>query len=241
MSPAAPAERARVVVLISGRGSNLQALIAASDAAQAAFEVVGVLADRPAAGIQHALGAGVPATVIDRQTHADRASFEAALSAAIAALRPDWIVLAGFMRVLSAAFVARHADRMLNIHPSLLPRYPGLDTHARALAAGDAWHGASVHLVTAELDGGPVLAQARVPIAPASTAGSLAEDLLPLEHRLLTACVQALACGWVQVQAGAFRIDGHEHVTPLLLDASGALHRAGPDRAGRSDPLCDGG
>ncbi len=182
----------RVAVLLSGRGTNLRAII---DAAQRDLPVdlVLALADRQCAGVELARQAGVPAAVVARSEFGSRSDFERALGAHLVAVRPDLIVLAGFMRVLSGEFVARWEGRMINIHPSLLPKYPGLDTHARALAAGDTEHGATVHFVTAELDAGPAIAQARMPVLPGDTAESLAERLLPLEHRLLVDAIRTLA------------------------------------------------
>lgn len=220
----------RVLVLISGRGSNLGALLQAATRPDSAFSVIGAIADRPAIGLEQVRQLGLAAVQVDRAAYADRASFEDALQLQIAALAPDLIVLAGFMRVLSTAFVQRHAGRMLNIHPSLLPLYPGLHTHQRALEDGCAEHGASVHLVTPQLDAGPVLAQARIAVLPGDDPAALAARLLPREHALLGACVNALARGWVQVQSAGFSIAGHELESPLQLDASGQLVGA----AGRS-------
>lgn len=213
----------RVVVLISGRGSNLAALLEAARGADAGFEVLAAIADREAAGLSLARERGVPALLVERGAFVDRSSFEAALAEQLESLEPDLIVLAGFMRVLSAEFVTRHAGRLLNIHPSLLPRYPGLHTHQRVLDAGDPEHGASVHLVIPQLDAGPVLAQAHIPVTPGDRAEDLALRLLPREHALLVACVGAIARGWVQVQSGGFSIAGHELNQALRLDASGQL------------------
>jgi phosphoribosylglycinamide formyltransferase-1 len=213
----------RVVVLISGRGSNLAALLAASVAPDAGFRVLAAIADREAAGLQLAREHKAAALRVDRTAYADREAFEAALSTQLAELAPDLIVLAGFMRVLSAQFVHQHAGRMLNIHPSLLPRYPGLHTHQRVLDAGDSEHGASVHLVIPQLDAGPVLAQAHIDVQPGDRAEDLAHRLLPREHALLVACVRAIAHGWVQVQSDRFSIGGHELTQALRLDASGQL------------------
>lgn len=209
----------KVVVLLSGRGSNLGALLADCGLPEAGYRIVAVIADREAPGLALAQAAGVTTEVVVRAAFADRAAFEAALQDRIAAHAPDLIVLAGFMRVLSAAFVEAHADRMINIHPSLLPKYPGLDTHRRALEAGDADHGASVHLVIPALDAGPVLAQVRIGLPDAAESpDSIAARLLPREHRLLARCVRALASGWVKVQSGAFSIDGVPLTLSLQLD-----------------------
>lgn len=156
-----------------------------------------VLCNRPdAGGIARAEALGVPVAVVDHRPFGkDRAGFEAALDAALAAAAPDILCLAGFMRVLTPAFTDRHAGRMLNIHPSLLPKYRGLDTHARAIAAGDAEAGCTVHEVTAELDGGPILGQARVPVLPGDTPDGLAARVLEQEHRLYPAVLRRFAAG----------------------------------------------
>lgn len=184
--------RGRLLVLLSGRGSNFEALARACDSWLSA-DIVGVISDRTeAGGLALAQTRGLDTVVVDRSQHASRAEFESSLAAAINGFRPDLIVLAGFMRVLSADLVKQFPGCMINIHPSLLPRYRGLETHRRALEAGDTEHGASVHFVTAELDGGPVVSRARMAIQPDDTADSLARRLLPLEHRLLPASVALL-------------------------------------------------
>ncbi len=183
----------RLVVLLSGRGSNYQALQQARSDGRMPGEITGVISDRiGAAGLDKARADGVDTICIARSRYPDQASFELALDRSLEALRPDWIVLAGFMRILSADFVRRQSGHMVNIHPSLLPRHRGLHTHQRALDAGDKRHGASVHFVTAELDGGPVISQVRMPIEPEDDADRLAERLLPLEHRLLPATMALL-------------------------------------------------
>jgi phosphoribosylglycinamide formyltransferase-1 len=149
-----------------------------------------------AGGLERARERGVPVAVVDHRAYrGDRAAFEAALDAVLADARPEVICLAGFMRILTPGFVARHEGRILNIHPSLLPKYPGLDTHARALAAGDADAGCSVHVVTGELDAGPLLGQARVPVLPQDTAETLAGRVLEMEHRLYPAVLRRFAEG----------------------------------------------
>lgn len=190
----AAVQRARLAVLISGRGSNLQAIVAASRAGTLDAEVCAVISNRPeAAGLAWARQTGIDTYVIDHRRFGepvDRDAFDRALGARLEALQPDLIVLAGFMRILGPALVARFPGRILNIHPSLLPRYPGLDTHARALAAGDTEHGASVHVVTPELDGGPVIAQVRVPVQTDDTPASLAARVLAQEHTLYVNALQ---------------------------------------------------
>jgi formyltetrahydrofolate-dependent phosphoribosylglycinamide formyltransferase len=189
--------RARVGVLISGRGSNMSALIeAAKDPAYPA-EIVVVLSNKPdAPGLEIARGFGVEALAIDQRPFGkDRAAHEAALDAALRERGVEWVVLAGYMRVLTPGFVRAWSGRMVNIHPSLLPEFPGLDTHRRALAAAVAEHGCTVHLVTEGVDEGPVLGQARVPILPGDTEATLAARVLAQEHRLYPECLAQLVTG----------------------------------------------
>lgn len=175
----------RVAILISGGGSNMVALTRSMTGDHPARPVL-VLSNRPGAGgLSKAADAGLATAAVDHtRFKGDRDGFERAMESELARAAPDLICLAGFMRILTPEFTARWAGRMLNIHPSLLPKYRGLDTHARALAAGDREHGCTVHEVTADLDGGPILGQARLPILPGDTPQSLADRLLPLEHRL---------------------------------------------------------
>ncbi|WP_371060298.1 phosphoribosylglycinamide formyltransferase [Rhodosalinus sp. 5P4] len=185
----------RVAILISGGGSNMVRLVESMAGDHPARPVL-VLSNRPGAGgLARAEALGVPTAVVDHTRFPDRESFEAALDAALAPARPDILCLAGFMRVLSEGFVGRWAGRILNIHPSLLPKYRGLDTHARALAAGDEAHGCTVHEVTAALDDGPILGQARVPVEPDDTPGTLATRVLAAEHRLYPAVLRRFAAG----------------------------------------------
>lgn len=187
---------ARVAILISGSGSNMVALAESMTGDHPARPVL-VVSNRPeAGGLAKARALGIDTAVVDHRPYrGDRAAFEAALSKVLEAHRPDILCLAGFMRVLTPTFTTRWAGRMLNIHPSLLPKYPGLDTHARAIAAGDTEAGASVHEVTAELDGGPILGQARVPILPGDTPEALAARILPWEHKLYPAVLLRFAAG----------------------------------------------
>ena len=186
----------RVAILISGGGSNMLALARDMTGTHPARPVLVLSNDPSAAGLARAQALGLEVGAVDHRAFGgDRAGFEAALLGPLEAARPDLICLAGFMRVLTPAFVARFAGRMLNIHPSLLPKYPGLHTHARALAAGDAEAGCSVHEVTAELDGGPVLGQARVPILPGDTEAILSARVLAQEHRLYLAVLRRFATG----------------------------------------------
>jgi len=197
----------KIVVLISGRGSNLDALLAAAAAERwretldaAIVAVISNRADAP--GLARARAAGLATAIVDHRDYAEREAFDAALAAAIAPHRPDWIVLAGFMRVLTPAFVQRYVGRLVNIHPSLLPAFPGLNTHQRALDAGVRVHGATVHFVSEQVDSGGVIAQAVVRVLPGDTAAALAERVLLQEHRLLPLALRLLLTGRVRWDAG---------------------------------------
>ncbi len=187
----------RVAILISGSGSNMEALVRAMARPDYPAEPVLVLSNRPrAGGLARAEALGVPTAMVDHRPFGeDRAAFEAALDEALQAARPDILCLAGFMRILTEGFITKWQGRMLNIHPSLLPRYRGLDTHARAIAAGDSQAGCTVHEVTAELDGGPILGQARLDIRPDDTPLTLAARVLELEHRLYPMVLERFAHG----------------------------------------------
>jgi len=186
----------RVAILVSGGGSNMVALVRSMTGDHPARPVLVASNDPAAQGLERASELGVPVAAVDhRPFRGDRAAFEAELLKPILAARPDILCLAGFMRVLTAGFVERFAGRMLNIHPSLLPRYPGLDTHRRALEAGDTEAGCTVHEVTPVLDDGPILGQARVPIQPGDTAETLAARVLAMEHRLYPAVLRRFAAG----------------------------------------------
>jgi phosphoribosylglycinamide formyltransferase-1 len=206
----------RIAVLASGRGSNLQAILDAIVAGDLDAEVVGVFSDQPEApALQR-----VPALLRWSRAPASCASrdaFDALLGDAVAACAPDWIVCAGYMRILGNAFVQRFRGQLLNIHPSLLPRHRGLHTHARALAAGDAEHGASVHFVSPELDAGAVLAQAAIAIQPGDTPESLASRVLALEHPLLLTVLQWAAAGRISECNGQACLDGQPLFTPRRL------------------------
>ncbi|MGR3983916.1 MAG: phosphoribosylglycinamide formyltransferase [Gammaproteobacteria bacterium] len=183
-----------LVVLISGNGSNLQAILDSIAVGELPARVSAVISDRADAfGLKRAARAGVPAQVVARDAHAGRAGFDAALLRCVDSLAPDLIVLAGFMRVLPPQFVSRFARRIINIHPSLLPKFKGLDTHQRALDAGERWHGATVHFVTAELDAGPRILQGKVEVAPDDDAGSLRARVLREEHRLYPRAIRWFA------------------------------------------------
>ncbi|MBU3031470.1 phosphoribosylglycinamide formyltransferase [Paracoccus marinaquae] len=186
----------RVAILISGGGSNMLRLVEDMQGDHPARPVLVASNDPAAAGLARAAAAGVPIAAVDhRGFPGDRAGFEAALLEPLLAARPDIICLAGFMRILTPDFVSRFAGRMLNIHPSLLPKYPGLHTHARAIEAGDAEAGVTVHEVTPELDAGPILGRARVPVLPGDTPEALAARVLAQEHRLYPAVLRRFAAG----------------------------------------------
>ncbi len=212
-------------MLASGRGSNLAALVAARAAGRLPVEFAGVFSDRAGAGaldIAHAHG--IPALALSPKEFADRAAFDESLFSRIAAVQPDLIVCAGYMRLISEAAVRRFAGRMINIHPSLLPKYPGLHTHARAIAAGEREHGASVHYVIPALDAGPVIAQATVPVLAGDTPETLARRVLEREHPLLVASVRLLAEGRVRQAGAAVELDGRPLPAPLLLGPDQELH-----------------
>jgi phosphoribosylglycinamide formyltransferase 1 len=186
----------RVAILISGGGSNMVALVRDMGRDHPCRPVLVASNDSGAGGLGKAAEMGIPTAAVDHRPFGkDRAGFEAALAAALDAARPDILCLAGFMRILTPSFIARYKGRMLNIHPSLLPLYPGLNTHARALAAGDAEVGCTVHEVTADLDAGPIFGQARVPVLPGDTPDTLAARVLPMEHRLYPATLRRFAGG----------------------------------------------
>lgn len=210
----------RIAVLASGRGSNLQAVLDAIADGRLAAEVVGVCSDKPgAAALQR-----VPAALRwseDPRAHASREAFDAALGDAVAACKPDWVLCAGYLRILGADFVERFRGRLLNIHPSLLPRHRGLRTHARAIEAGDREHGASVHFVIPELDAGAVIAQAVVPIAAGDDPETLAARVLSVEHPLLLATLELAVAGRIAEQGATVTLDGHPLFTPLRLDSAG--------------------
>jgi len=214
--------RLRLAVLISGQGTNMLAIARACGAGQISAEVSAVISDQPtAAGLQRARELGVATSIVDAAAFRtrdgfNRAGFEAALVAAIDASQAHAVVLAGFMRILSPAFSARYAGRMLNIHPSLLPRHKGLDTHARAIAAGDQEHGATVHFVTAELDGGPAVLQGRVPVLPGDDVATLSARVHAIEHIIYPQAIGWLASGRLQWNGGAPTLDGTRLDQPIL-------------------------
>ena len=204
-------------VLVSGSGSNLQALIDASRDGRLPLDIAVVVSNVPGVrSLERAAGGGIAAECVPSRDYPDRSAFEAELASTLDRYRPDIVLLAGFMRILTAPFVRRFRGRMLNIHPSLLPKYPGLDTHRRALEAGDRWHGCTVHFVTEELDGGPPIVQGRVPVLPDDDAGSLAARVLSVEHRIYPQAAALLATGRVALRDGVVLLDGEPLRQPLV-------------------------
>jgi phosphoribosylglycinamide formyltransferase-1 len=205
-----------IVILISGRGGNMRALIERSRDAGSAYTVVHVFSDQPdAAGLGLARGLGVPAQALSGANTADRAGYDEVLAAAIGDCSPSLIVLAGFMRILSAQFVARFAGKILNIHPSLLPKFPGLHTHRRVLQAHEPEHGATVHFVTEQLDGGPPVIQARIAIMPSDDEASLAARVQTQEHRIYPLAVRWFCEGRLRFDDGHAWMDGRELREPV--------------------------
>ena len=209
----------RIAVLASGGGSNLQALLDAIDTGKLDARIVGVFSDKPNAFALQRVPEQLRWARLPKE-FANREAFDAALGDAVADAAPDWIVCAGYMRILGAAFVARFRGRVLNIHPSLLPRYRGLHTHARALEAGDQEHGASVHFVIPELDAGAVIAQAAVRVLPEDSPASLAARVLGVEHPLLLHVVTLAAQGRLAEHDGRAVVDGHPLFTAQRLEFS---------------------
>jgi len=193
-----------VVVLISGRGSNMQAIL------DAGIPVAAVISNKAeAAGLEVAARRGVATGVVEHRSFPSRDAFDAALAAEIDKHAPRLVALAGFMRVLTPGFVARYAGRLVNIHPSLLPEFPGLDTHARALAAGVKRHGCTVHFVTAQLDHGPIIAQASVPVLPGDTPDTLAARVLQQEHQLYPRAIRWFLAGELVIAGNTVRVKGN--------------------------------
>jgi phosphoribosylglycinamide formyltransferase 1 len=208
----------RIAILASGRGSNAAALLAARDRGELPAEFVLVASDKPDAGaLQLAQRAGIPSFVLDPRDYTERRDYDLALFERIAGYEPDLLVLAGFMRIIDGEALKPWTGRVINIHPSLLPKYRGLHTHRRAIKAGDIEHGASVHFVTAELDGGPVIAQATLQIAASDDENTLAARLLPLEHQLLPAVVALIAANRIALATEGVTFDGEPIRKPLRM------------------------
>jgi phosphoribosylglycinamide formyltransferase-1 len=201
--------RARLAILISGRGSNLQAFIDARARGELGADICLVISNNPtAAGLELAAAAGIATRCIDHRDFPSREAFDAALATQVSRERADLVILAGFMRILTPAFIEPFSGRLLNVHPSLLPRYPGLHTHQRARDAGDSEAGVTVHFVTLELDGGPPIIQARVPVLPGDTAQSLAARVIAKEHQIYPLAAQWYISGRLQLTDNGVRLDG---------------------------------
>ncbi|HSD98021.1 MAG TPA: phosphoribosylglycinamide formyltransferase [Sulfuricaulis sp.] len=219
------APRGGVVVLVSGRGSNLQAIINAITHGELAAEIRAVISGEPdAPALARARTAGIPTHVVNRRDFPTRDQFDHALMQQIEAYQPQLVVLAGFMRILGKAFIDHFAGRLVNIHPSLLPAFPGLNTHTRALQSGAKVHGASVHFVTREVDGGPVIIQAAVPVLPDDAPDTLAERVLMEEHRIYPKAIGWFLAGRLSIESGRVLLDGQQR------PEQGLQHRAADHR-----------
>ena len=211
----------RIVILISGRGSNMLSILDAVADGTLSVEVAAVIANRPdAAGLDIARSRGISTRVVDHRQHADRAAFDTALSSTIDGFMPDLVVLAGFMRILTDAFVLRYAGKMMNIHPSLLPVFPGLHTHRRALEAGVRVHGCTVHFVTPELDHAPIVVQAAVPVLDVDDESALAARVLVQEHVIYPQAIRWFAEGRLRIVDGRVVLDSPQSSTSALLSPS---------------------
>ena len=216
---AAPAP---VVILISGRGTNLQAILDAIRAGSLPIVIRAVISNNPEAeGLHRARTAGVPAEIIDHRAYSERAQFDAALMQAIDRHAPRLVLLAGFMRILGDDFIRHYAGRLLNIHPSLLPDFKGVNTHARALAAGARQHGASVHFVTNDLDGGPVIIQASMPVRADDNATTLGARVLEEEHRIFALAIRWCVAGRLTIRDGQVLLDGETRPEQALVTTPG--------------------
>ena len=203
--------RAGIVILVSGRGSNMQAIIEAVRDGRLPAEIHAVVSNEPGApALEHARAAGIPAIAINHRDFPTRAQFDQALMREVDAREPRLVVLAGFMRILGREFIDHYAGRLINIHPSLLPAFPGLDTHERALQSGAKFHGASVHFVTHEVDGGPVIVQAAVPVRPDDSPDTLAARVLAEEHRIFPQAIRWFLDGRLSVRDGRVLLDGRQ-------------------------------
>lgn len=216
-----------IVILISGRGSNMRAILEQAAQGKLDVDIRAVISNRPdAEGLQTAAAAaaGITTAIVDHRGYADREQYDQALQAAIDMYQPALVVLAGFMRILTPAFVQHYQGRLINIHPSLLPAFRGLNTHQRALDAGASEHGASVHFVTEELDGGPVIAQSSVPVLSDDTAASLGARVLNIEHHLYPTVIGWIATGRLRYRNGMAYLDDEPLLTPLCVDNSRSEH-----------------
>lgn len=214
--------RLPIVILISGRGSNMQAIAQRAAGGELPVDIRAVVSDRPqAGGLAIAESLGIPATALSPKSFADREAYDTALTQLVASYQPRLVILAGFMRILSPVFIDAFAGRILNIHPSLLPLYRGLHTHRRALQAGDDSHGVSVHFVTQELDGGPVIVQARIAVRPGDTEETLSARVQRQEHRIYPEAIDWFARGRLECREDRAWLDGQPLKSPVLIDATG--------------------
>lgn len=214
--------RISAAVLISGGGTNLQAFIDETVSGELDLDLKVVLSNRPdAAGLERARKANIKVECVEHRDFREREQFDAKLVSVLNKYAPDMIILAGFMRILSPVFIDRFAGKILNIHPSLLPKYPGLNTHQRAIEAGESWHGSTVHFATAELDGGPRIIQGRVPVLRDDTAESLALRVLKVEHQIYTQAAALLASGRLVYRDGHAWLDGVPMDEPLQYTPPG--------------------
>ena len=208
--------RPNAAILISGSGTNLQAFIDETASGKLNLDLSVVLSNRPeAAGLERARKANISTECLRHQDYPQREKFDAALVETLGEYQPDLVILAGFMRILTATFVNQFSGRILNIHPSLLPKFPGLDTHQRAIDAGEKWHGSTVHFVTEQLDGGPAIIQGRVPLMPDDSAVNLAARVLEIEHRIYPEAVRMFAAGRLEYRDSGAWLDGERLQEPL--------------------------
>ena len=207
-----------IVILISGTGSNMRKLADSAIGGELPVDIKAVISDKAdAKGLASAAQLGIPTAHLNPKDFADRAQFDAALGELVASYQPQLVILAGFMRILSGVFIQRFKDRLLNIHPSLLPKYRGLHTHRRALEAGETEHGASVHMVTEQLDDGPIVIQAHVPVLPGDDEQTLAKRVLEYEHRIYPEAVRLFATGRLRCLNDRLWLDGRELTAPLQV------------------------
>lgn len=211
------ASRCKTAILISGSGTNLQAFIDAVESGKLNLELTVVFSNNPDAyGLERAEKAGIPTACIQHIDFPDRDSFDRAVIAELDRFEPDLLILAGFMRILSPAFVAHYAGKILNIHPALLPLYPGLNTHQRVLDAGDEWHGSTVHFVTEELDAGPRILQGRLAVKKGETAGELEKRVQAVEHQIYPLAASLVGAGKVRFRNGQCWVDGKPTQEPVI-------------------------
>lgn len=210
-------DRCRTAILISGSGSNLQAFIDQVASQELALDIVQVFSNRDDAyGLARAAKAGIATRCLPHDQYADRESFDRAMARELDDANPELLILAGFMRILSPWFVAHYGGRILNIHPALLPAYPGLNTHQRVLDAGEQWHGCTVHFVTEQLDGGPGILQGRLAVQAGESAADLARRVQAVEHRIYPEAAAMFACGRLEYRAGATWLDGERLQQPII-------------------------